>query len=130
MILPKTKSKMFFKPWKNWQLIMIKKVKRLKQNLVNITQVIFFSISRKKISSIYQFHEFFVSFLILVNEELSQKQSQLNSIQSELQSIKESATHQRKRINEMLRSLLTDLGNFQFHEKKIMSFLLQFYDFF
>merc|ERR1719340_49450 len=45
-----------------------------------------------------------------VNEELSQKQSQLNSIQSELQSIKESATHQRKRINEMLRSLLTDLG--------------------
>jgi len=45
-----------------------------------------------------------------VCEELSQKQSQLNSIQSELQSIKESATHQRKRINEMLRSLLTDLG--------------------
>merc|ERR1719251_890128 len=45
-----------------------------------------------------------------VNEELSQKQSQLNSLQSELQSIKESATHQRKRINEMLRSLLTDLG--------------------
>merc|ERR1719328_897008 len=43
-------------------------------------------------------------------EELSQKQSQLNSMQSELQSIKESATHQRKRINEMLRSLLTDLG--------------------
>merc|ERR1719340_423303 len=45
-----------------------------------------------------------------VSDELSQKQSQLNSIQSELQSIKESATHQRKRINEMLRSLLTDLG--------------------
>ena len=45
-----------------------------------------------------------------VCEELSQKQSQLNSLQSELQSIKESATHQRKRINEMLRSLLTDLG--------------------
>ena len=43
-------------------------------------------------------------------EELSQKQSQLNSMQSELQSIKESANHQRKRINEMLRSLLTDLG--------------------
>ena len=42
-----------------------------------------------------------------VCEELSQKQSQLNSIQSELQGIKESATHQRKRINEMLRSLLT-----------------------
>jgi len=46
----------------------------------------------------------------LANEELSQKQSQLNSIQSELQGIKESATHQRKRISEMLRSLLTDLG--------------------
>merc|ERR1719322_580484 len=45
-----------------------------------------------------------------VSDELSQKQSQLNSMQSELQSIKESATHQRKRINEMLRSLLTDLG--------------------
>jgi len=43
-------------------------------------------------------------------EELSQKQSQLNSIQSELTGIKESSTHQRKRINEMLRSLLTDLG--------------------
>lgn len=43
-------------------------------------------------------------------EELSQKQSHLNSLQSELQSIKESATHQRKRVNEMLRSLLTDLG--------------------
>lgn len=43
-------------------------------------------------------------------EELSQKQSQLNSMQSELQSIKESSTHQKKRINEMLRSLLTDLG--------------------
>ena len=42
-----------------------------------------------------------------VCEELSQKQSQLNSMQSELQGIKESATHQRKRINEMLRSLLT-----------------------
>ena len=25
--MPKTKSKMFFKPWKNWQLTMIKKVK-------------------------------------------------------------------------------------------------------
>merc|ERR1711935_712251 len=33
-------------------------------------------------------------------EELSQKQSQLNSIQSELTGIKESATHQRKRISE------------------------------
>jgi len=43
-------------------------------------------------------------------EELSQKQSQLNSLQSELQSIKESSNHQRKRVNEMLRSLLTDLG--------------------
>lgn len=43
-------------------------------------------------------------------EELSQKQSQLQSIQSELHGIKESSTHQRKRVNEMLRSLLTDLG--------------------
>ena len=41
---------------------------------------------------------------------MSQKQSQLNSLQSELQSIKESSNHQRKRVNEMLRSLLTDLG--------------------
>ena len=65
-----------------------------------------------------------------VTEELSQKQSQLNSIQSELQSIKESATHQRKRINEMLRSLLTDLGNFQFHEKKICHFCYNFSIFF
>ena len=52
-----------------------------------------------------------------VNEELSQKQSQLNSIQSELQGIKESATHQRKRISEMLRSLLTG---------KIRSSLIEF----
>ena len=43
-------------------------------------------------------------------EELSQKQTQLNSVQSELQSIKDASTHQRKRVNEMLRSLLTDLG--------------------
>ena len=49
-----------------------------------------------------------------VCEELSQKQSQLNSIQSELQGIKESATHQRKRINEMLRSLLTGMNFFPF----------------
>merc|ERR1712223_86558 len=45
-----------------------------------------------------------------VSDELSQKQSQLNSIQSELHSLRESSNHQKKRINEMLRSLLTDLG--------------------
>lgn len=43
-------------------------------------------------------------------DEVSQKQSQLNSIQSELQSLKDSSSHQKKRVNEMLRSLLTDLG--------------------
>jgi len=45
-----------------------------------------------------------------VSDELSQKQSQLNTINSELHSLRESSNHQKKRINEMLRSLLTDLG--------------------
>ena len=45
-----------------------------------------------------------------VSDELSQKQSQLNTIQSDLQAIRESSSHQKKRVNEMLRSLLTDLG--------------------
>jgi len=45
-----------------------------------------------------------------VSDELSQQQSKLNSIQSELGSIKESQANQRKRMTEMLRSLLTDLG--------------------
>ena len=45
-----------------------------------------------------------------VSDELSQKQSQFNTINSELQSLRESSSHQKKRVNEMLRSLLTDLG--------------------
>merc|ERR1719431_1531593 len=45
-----------------------------------------------------------------VSDELSQQQSKLNSVQSELGSIKESQANQRKRMTEMLRSLLTDLG--------------------
>merc|ERR1719400_2190452 len=45
-----------------------------------------------------------------VSDELSQKQSQLNTMNSELHSLRESSSHQKKRINEMLRSLLTDLG--------------------
>ena len=45
-----------------------------------------------------------------ISDELSQKQSQLNTIQSDLQSLRESSNHQKKRINEMLKSLLADLG--------------------
>ena len=45
-----------------------------------------------------------------ISDELSQKQSQLNSAQSEIQSCKEAQGNQRKRTSEMLRSLLTDLG--------------------
>merc|ERR1719431_171321 len=45
-----------------------------------------------------------------ISDELSQKQSQLNSAQSEIQSSKEAQGNQRKRTSEMLRSLLTDLG--------------------
>jgi len=45
-----------------------------------------------------------------VSEELSQHQSKFNSVQSELESVKESQGNQRKRMAEMLRSLLTDLG--------------------
>merc|ERR1711962_613063 len=45
-----------------------------------------------------------------VSDELSQQQSKLNSVQSELGSIKESQANQRKRMTEMLGSLLTDLG--------------------
>uniref|UniRef100_A0A0K2SWZ0 Kinesin-like protein n=2 Tax=Lepeophtheirus salmonis TaxID=72036 RepID=A0A0K2SWZ0_LEPSM len=44
-----------------------------------------------------------------ISDELSQKQSQLNSVSSELQIAKDSAIQQKKRTNEMLRSLLTDL---------------------
>ena len=45
-----------------------------------------------------------------VSDELSQQQSKLNSVQSELGNIKESQVNQKKRMTEMLRSLLTDLG--------------------
>ena len=45
-----------------------------------------------------------------MSDELSQKQSQLNSASSELQSCREAQQNQRKRTSEMLRSLLTDLG--------------------
>ena len=45
-----------------------------------------------------------------ISDELSQQQSKLNSVQSELGNIKESQVNQKKRMTEMLRSLLTDLG--------------------
>merc|ERR1719341_2640426 len=45
-----------------------------------------------------------------ISDELSQQQSKLNAAQSELGSIKEAQQNQRKRTSEMLRSLLTDLG--------------------
>merc|ERR1719312_1305197 len=45
-----------------------------------------------------------------ISDELSQQQSKLNSAQSELGSVREAQANQRKRTSEMLRSLLTDLG--------------------
>merc|ERR1711962_398602 len=45
-----------------------------------------------------------------VSDELSQQQSKLHAAQTELNSIKEAQSNQRKRTSEMLRSLLTDLG--------------------
>ena len=45
-----------------------------------------------------------------ISDELAQKQTQLNSINSEFGQLRDSTAHQRKRINEMLRSLLSDLG--------------------
>ncbi|PRD22634.1 UNVERIFIED_CONTAM: Kinesin heavy chain [Trichonephila clavipes] len=45
-----------------------------------------------------------------LNEELSQKLSQLNTAQNELQQMKDNTLHQRKRVTEMLTSLLKDLG--------------------
>lgn len=45
-----------------------------------------------------------------LTEELSQKQVSLNSVTSELQTVKDSQVHQKKRINEMLVSLLKDLS--------------------
>ncbi|XP_071549968.1 kinesin heavy chain-like isoform X2 [Panulirus ornatus] len=45
-----------------------------------------------------------------LNEELTEKQTALTTMQGELQQMKDSSVHQRKRMNEMLFSLLTDLG--------------------
>lgn len=45
-----------------------------------------------------------------ISDELTQKQTTLNNISSELSTLKDSSSHQKKRVNEMLRSLLTDLG--------------------
>ncbi|XP_052220674.1 kinesin heavy chain-like isoform X3 [Dreissena polymorpha] len=46
-----------------------------------------------------------------LNEELSQKIALLNSLQSELDSTKDSSLHQRKRITDMMMSLLRDLSD-------------------
>ncbi|KAL7641990.1 UNVERIFIED_CONTAM: hypothetical protein RMT77_007864 [Armadillidium vulgare] len=46
-----------------------------------------------------------------IAEELSQKQGQLNATNSELQNLKDAQTHQKKRVNEMLTSLLKDLND-------------------
>lgn len=45
-----------------------------------------------------------------ISDELTQKQTQLNNISSELSALKDSSMHTKKRVNEMLRSLLSDLG--------------------
>eukprot|EP00092_Neocalanus_flemingeri_P023296 GFUD01025260.1.p1 GENE.GFUD01025260.1~~GFUD01025260.1.p1 ORF type:complete len:971 (-),score=342.32 GFUD01025260.1:289-3201(-) len=45
-----------------------------------------------------------------ISDELSQQQSKLKSAQSELGGVREAQQNQRKRTGEMLRSLLTDLG--------------------
>ncbi|XP_068249811.1 kinesin heavy chain-like [Palaemon carinicauda] len=45
-----------------------------------------------------------------LTEELNQKLASLSSATSELQTVKDSQVHQKKRINEMLVSLLKDLG--------------------
>ncbi len=45
-----------------------------------------------------------------VSDELAQKQTALNNMSSELSALRDSTNHQRKRVHEMLRSLLTDLG--------------------
>jgi len=45
-----------------------------------------------------------------VSDELSQQQSKLHAAQTELNGLKEAQTNQKKRTSEMLRSLLSDLG--------------------
>ncbi|XP_076461046.1 kinesin heavy chain-like [Babylonia areolata] len=46
-----------------------------------------------------------------LNEELNQKVSKLNSLQSELESLKDTSLHQKKRVTDMMVSLLKDLGD-------------------
>merc|ERR1712198_536407 len=45
-----------------------------------------------------------------ISDELSQQQSKFHAAQTELNSLKESQSNQKKRSSEMLRSLLSDLG--------------------
>ncbi|MEQ2199015.1 Kinesin-1 heavy chain, partial [Xenoophorus captivus] len=45
-----------------------------------------------------------------ISEELSQKSSILSSLDSELQKLKEMSNHQKKRVTEMMSSLLKDLA--------------------
>ncbi|KAL4222761.1 Kinesin-1 heavy chain [Mactra antiquata] len=47
----------------------------------------------------------------VLNEELNQKISLLNTLQSELDNMKDSSLHQRKRVTDMMMSLLRDLGD-------------------
>ncbi|XP_060551339.1 kinesin heavy chain-like [Ruditapes philippinarum] len=47
----------------------------------------------------------------VLNEELNQKISILNTLQSELDNVKDSSLHQRKRNTDMMMSLLRDLGD-------------------
>lgn len=46
-----------------------------------------------------------------LSEELNQKMAKLNSLQSELESLKDSSLHQKKRVTDMMISLLKDLGD-------------------
>ncbi|XP_046577202.1 LOW QUALITY PROTEIN: kinesin heavy chain-like [Haliotis rubra] len=46
-----------------------------------------------------------------LTEELNQTMSSLNSVQSELETLKDSSLHQKKRVTEMMLSLLKDLGD-------------------
>lgn len=46
-----------------------------------------------------------------LNEEINQKTVKINGIQSELESLKDSSSHQKKRVVEMMTSLLKDLGD-------------------
>ncbi|KAM9429025.1 kinesin-1 heavy chain-like isoform 2-T3 [Salvelinus alpinus] len=48
----------------------------------------------------------------MVSDELNQKSSVLTSIDSELQKLKDMSNHQKKRVSEMMSSLLKDLAEF------------------